>query len=277
MNAAQQCSTWENLLAAAGWRAVAHLRHYLHAPGEEAAYQQAEALIGAINARLWHPHRQALAQGTCDDGTLLDFCGQVDNAFALRHDLLPAERRAAAYRFCAGVSGTWPTSRSGWQGSGQGERARYDPRKPVVSGTPFSASLCAQVIAQQTSADEAMQYIRYNFGAMLDEGEGTLWEMWPIYQDENVGATCFSQGYGAHIAATLIGSLLGLTFAAPGGTHLRWQPRRCRLAWAEGQVETRYGAAWVRWDEDGLHYTLPAGVRMTIEEDGSSEVVSSEQ
>lgn len=270
MNAAQQCSTWENLLTAAGWRAIADMRQALHLPGAAAAQREAEALVVAINAHLWHPRHQALAQGTLDDGSLLDFCGQVDNAFALRHDLLLPERRAAAYRFCAGASGTWPTSRSGWQGCGQGERARYDSRKPVVSGTPFSSSLCSQVIAREASCDEAMQYIRYNFGAMLDEGEGTLWEMWPIYQDEEVGATCFSQGYGSHITATLISEILGLTFAAPGGTHLRWQPRRCRLPWAEGQVETRLGAAWVRWDEDGLHYTLPAGVRMTIDDGGES-------
>jgi len=266
MNAAQQISTWENLLAVAGWRAIGEMRDYLAVPGSEAARSEADALAAAINAHLWHPRHQALAQGTAEDGNLLDFCGQLDNAFALLHDILPAERRVLTYRFCAGASGTWPISRSNWQGMGQGERARFDPRKPVVAGTPFASSLCAQTMAHCGQAEEALQYIRYNFGAMLDEGEGALWEMWPIYNEE-VAATCFSQGYGAHIAATLIATIAGLTFTAPGGTVLRWRPNASSLPWVEARMETHHGPVTVRRDDAGLHYTLSAGVRMVIEEE----------
>jgi hypothetical protein len=38
----------------------------------------------------------------------MDFCSQVDNALALQLGLLPAPKSEAAYRFCAGRSGTWP-------------------------------------------------------------------------------------------------------------------------------------------------------------------------
>ncbi len=280
MNAAQQISTWENLLAAAGWRAVAEMRAAIEAssvsgaaPAGSGGFQalgtaaeavtESERLVAAIAAQLWHVGHGALAQGTADDGRLLDFCAQVDNAFALLHGLLPPERREAAYRFCAGASGTWPTSRSGWQGYGQGERVRYDARKPVVVGTPFGSSLCAQVIHRRDPT-EAVQYLRYNFGAMLDEGEGGLWEMWPIYIREQTAATCFSQGYGGHVAATLVGAMLGLTFSAPGGATLRWEPRDNGLAWVEGAVATPHGEVKVRCDAAGLHYTVPAGDQLLL-------------
>ncbi len=262
MNTAQQVSTWENLLAVVGWRAVAEMRRYLALP-DAAADAEADRLQAAIFAQLRHPRHGVLAQGTCDDGTLTDFCAQLDNAFALLHGLVPADAREATYRFCAGASGTWPTSRDGWQGFGQGERARYDPRKPVVTGTPFGSSLCAQAIAQADPA-EAVQYLRYNFGAMLDEGEAGLWEMWPLYLREETAATCFCQGYGAHVAATLLHSVLGLSYDAPGGAVLRWAPPTNGLAWTEGRAETPHGPVTVRRDADGCHFTVPYGVTLTI-------------
>jgi len=269
MNSAFRASTWENLLAVVAWRSVSTLRRYLGLPGADQAADTADALTSAINARLWHDEHNALAQGTLDatgaeDGTLSDFCAQSDNAFALRHGIIAPSRTEAAYRFCAGRSGTWPTSRSGWQGYGQGERVRYDPRKPVVAGTPFTSSLCAQTIAQFGSASDAVQYLRYNFGAMIDEGEGGLWEMWPIFVREDVAATCFSQGYGTHIAATLIGDILGLRFAAPGGKELTFTPRSTSLEWVEGEVQTVHGIAHVRREGARFHYHLPDGVTLRI-------------
>ncbi|MCL2700224.1 MAG: hypothetical protein FWE88_00865 [Phycisphaerae bacterium] len=264
MNSAFNASTWENLLAIVAWRSVSTLQRYLGVSDADQAADAANALAAAVNARLWHEEHNALAQGTMEDGSLSDFCAQVDNAFALRHDIIPPDRAEAAYRFCAGRSGTWPTSRSGWQGYGQGERVRYDPRKPVVAGTPFTSSLCAQTIAHLGSPAEVVQYLRYNFGAMIDEGEGGLWEMWPIFMREDVASTCFSQGYGIHIAATLIGDVLGLRFASPGGRELTFTPRNTGLAWIEGEVQTVHGIAHVRREGAKFQYNLPAGVTLRI-------------
>lgn len=264
LNGAEEISTWENLLAVAAWRAVAEMRAYLELPGADAAQEEAERLAAAINTHLWHPMHQALAQGTRKDGALVDYCGQLDNAFALLHDIVPAERREAVYRRCAGPSGTWPTNRSGWQGHFQGERVRHDPRQLITAGTPFTSSVCAQTMCACGHAAEAVQYIRYNFGAILDEGEGALWEMWPITVHEDISATCYSQAYGAHITATLIGSILGLTIDEPGGAKLTWRPNTHLLPWAEGRIDTKHGPVTVRWDADGLHYDAPAGVTLTV-------------
>ena len=268
MNSAQEISTWENLLAAAGWAALADMQVHLGL-SPSVANEQAESLKTAINAYLWHPQHQALAQGTREGGLLVDFCAQLDNTFALLHDLFPQERITAARNFCAGKSGTWPTARGSWQGYGQGERVCFDPRKPVVAGTPFASSVCAQAIHRFQSPFEAVQYLRYNFGSMIDEGEGTCWEMWPVHQREDVAATCFSQGYGAHVTATIINCLLGVSFIEPGGKLLRWQPRPCGLAWQKGRVETIYGPAFFQINGNKLSYQVPEAVKVVLDIAGS--------
>lgn len=254
LNAAEAICTWEVLLAIQGWRAVTHLRRYLGLPeGEIPDYSE-------LVDRLWHPYHQALAQGTRSDGELVDFCGQLDNALALQLGVLRGERAAAAYRFCAGRSGTWPTNRSGWQGGVLGERVRHDPRKPVVAGSPLASQLCAETMFACGRAAEAIQYLRYNFGAMLDEGEGGAWESWPVTQ-AGLAASCYSQSFGAGVAATLVSRVLGVTFLEPGGRRLAFHPpRACGLTWVEGTVQTAAGPARFRWNTKGEQLELPPGV-----------------
>ena len=254
LNTAEAVCTWEVLLAIQGWRAVEKLRTYCGVVGDTPPD------YSDLLERLWHPAHQALAQGTRADGATLDFCGQVDNALALLLDVLPADKAAAAYRFCAGRSGTWPTNRSGWQGDTLGERVRHDPRKPVVAGSPVASVICAEAMFAAGMAGEAVQYLRYNFGAMLDEGEGGAWECWPVAIAAQA-AVCRSQGWGALLLATFIQHLLGVRFIKPGGTELTFQPPRdTGLEWVEGTVRTQCGLATFRWDADGMHADLPKGV-----------------
>lgn len=253
LNTAGEICTWEVLLAVQAWRAVAELRRYCGRTGDTPSFDN-------LVERLWHPGHQALAQGTSTDGALLDFCGQLDNALALQLDILPPDKAVAAYKFCAGRSGTWPTNRSGWQGGALGERVRHDPRKPVVAGSPFASQLCAETMFHCGQAREAVQYIRYNFGAMLDEGEGGTWELWPVTRS-GIAATCQSQGFGAGLPATFIRDLLGVRFTSPGATELICKPpRNSGLDWVEGTVQTTRGRAKIRWDQQGVHAELPEGV-----------------
>ena len=254
LNAAEAVCTWEVLLAIQGWSAVASMRRYL------GLAECKTPVFDDLLERLWHPRHQALAQGTRADGALVDFCGQLDNALALQLGLLGGEKAGAAYRFCAGHSGTWPTNRSGWQGGVLGERIRHDPRKPVVAGSPFASQICAETMFASGRAAEAVQYIRYNFGAMLDEGEGGTWESWPVTQ-AGLAASCYSQSFGAGLVATLVRHLLGVEFLEPGGRRLAFRPpRESGLQWVEGTVQTIAGPARFRWDISGEQVELPAGV-----------------
>jgi len=214
-----------------------------------------------------------LSQGTRGDGGLSDFCSQVDNALALLLDILPAEQRGAVVRFCAGPSGTWPTNRSSWQGDPLGQRVRHDPRRPVVAGSPFASDLCAQALFHIGRSTEAVQYLRYNFGALVDEGDGGMWESWPVFGSE-LAANCRSQGFGAAVAATLIQNVVGLRCSAPGGTVVEWQPSSCGLEWAEGRLETVRGPVTVRWEDKKRRYSLPAGITLRLIEAGATREIS---
>jgi len=97
---------------------------------------------------------------------------------------------------------------------------------------------------------------------MLDENGGTFSECWATLEDE---AACKSQVWGGALAATLIEEVVGMRPAAPGCGHLVWRPAVCRLAFADGRLDTPRGTVTVRWEADGaLHCDVPAGVRLEI-------------
>ena len=264
--AAEETCMWENLLTIQAWRCIAKMRRFLELPDDEGAEGAAESLARAVVKIVWHPQHGALSQGTRADGSLLDFCGQAENVLALLLDVLPAEKRKSALQFCGGVSGTWPTNRSGWQGGRLGERIRHDPRKPVVAGSPFVSDLCARAMLNHDSPEKGVNYIRHHFGAMLDEGEGTLWESWISGAEMGVSATCQSQGWGTSIAATLVTKILGLKIVAPGGRQVLWRPQECGLAWIKGSIETAYGPVTVHQEGVRRRYCIPEGVILIVED-----------
>ncbi|TFH41600.1 MAG: hypothetical protein E4H01_14705 [Lysobacterales bacterium] len=258
----EQVEAAANLLGVQAWRGVAKLREFLGAPGANDARDAADSLGRAISRRLWHPRHRALSQGTRADGSLCDFCSQIDNTLALLLGILPDERRNEALRFCRGPSGLWPTNRSGWQGGSIGERVRHDPRLPIVAGSPGLSDLCARAIFAQQTADDGIDYIRRHYGQMLDENSETFSECWSTSADE---ATCKSQDWGGALAATLIEEVVGLRPVAHGCGRLVWRPPACRLTYAEGRLDTPLGPVSVRWEAGGaLRYDVPEGVSLEI-------------
>ena len=85
--------------------------------------------------------------------------------------------------------------------------------------------------------------------------------MWPIHQDDAVAATCYSQGYGTHLAAHIIRPSSSANFAAPGGTRLHWRAQG--TGWHGWKaLSPPLTVVWLRRDNAGLHYRLPAGVHV---------------
>jgi hypothetical protein len=255
--------TWENLLAIQGWRAVADLRRWtgLGDPGD--ALARAAALATRTERHLWHPGHGALSQGTRADGALSDFCGQVDNALALSLGILHGERAAAAEAWCAGPSGTWPTNRSGWHGGAGGDRGCHDPGRVVPAGSPYASAICATTLFDLGRDRAAVEYIRQHFGAMVDEGDGTAWECWPV-TIPGVHAQCRSQGFGASIAWVLVTRLCGLACVAPGGDRLRWAPRDLGYGALEASWRTRSGEVRVGYAAGAPAWMVPAGVQLEV-------------
>ena len=263
LNVAQDISTWENIMAVVSLESIAKLEEYLGVDNTK-TLAQAEELNKNIFEKLWHPYHNALCQGTKFNDEKVDHASQVENAVCLLFGIAPEDKKQMIYDFCSGESGTWPTSRSGWQGSGQGQRVRYFPQNIITAGTPFTSSICAKVIARYSSVSEAVQYVRYNFGAMLDECNGTYGEMWPLFIDESNAATSFCQGYNGAITSTMITDILGLRFTAPGGRSVEWHILDNGLEMVEGSVETICGTVSVKREGNNLSYTAPDEVELTI-------------
>jgi len=263
LNVAQDISTWENILAVISLQSIAKLEEYLGLDCADSLYR-ADKLNKAIFKRLWHPHHNALCQGTKEDSSLVDHAGQLENAVALLYGLVPEDKKQDVYDFCSGKSGMWPTSRSGWQGAGQGERTRYNPNDIITAGTPFSSSICAKVINRFHSSIDALYYIKHNFGEMLEECDGTFGEMWPVFIDEMNASTCFSQGYNGAITSTIITDVLGLRFTAPGGKKIEWHLLKNALEMIEGEIETVYGTVSVKRTGEDIIFNVPNEIDFKI-------------
>jgi hypothetical protein len=255
--------TWENLLAVQAWQAVADLRGWLEIDDGDLAQLRAAEYSQAIGKHLWHPGHQALSQGTRGGGALSDFGSQVDNALAITLNVLTGERAESAVRFCGGASGTWPTNRSGWHGDAGGDRGRFDPRRAIPAGSPFASALCATALHSLGRHQQAVEYVRHNFGAMLDEGDGAAWESWPVLVP-GIAANCYSQSFGASIAYVLIAYLGGLRPLQPGGSHMLWTPPDPKLGALEVAVQTVMGEVRVRQDGKHRAWQVPAGVKLDI-------------
>jgi len=228
---------------------------------------QEAPLIEAIFRELIDERRGVLCQGLDTNGRKVPFCSQFDNALALLLGLVPEAMVERFHRFCAGPSGTWPTNRSAWQGGSIGEEIRSRPDEMVVAGTPFGSYIAARAIAVHESPQAAIDYLRYNFGAMVDEGPGTLWEVWPLTAAK-INSTCASQGCGTSVALLIHEIGLGLRLAAPGGTTLEWAPRRVSFRQMSGIVRTKSGDATVGWSGDRLFWQVPEGVVLNITSPG---------
>ncbi len=274
-NAATSVITSHNLLLIEAMRATARL--YRYCGKEQAArllLEKEGPLVEAIFRELIDPDRQVLCQGLDTQGRRVPFCSQHDNALALRLGIVGPDRIDRFHRFAAGASGTWPTNRSAWQGSTtRGDSIRYHPQQPVAAGSPWDSLVAIDAMAQVESPQAVLDYIRFNFGAMVDEGEGTLWECWNQHHIVQ-GTSCYSQGWGSAVAYRIIQYVLGAQLLRPGGSEIRWRPRRVDLKSCRGMLRTPHGEVELGWREQALRWRIPAGVELFIEEpDGRPQVV----
>ncbi len=263
--AATSVITGHNLLLIEAMRATADLHRYLgnEKDAEKLAAREAP-LIAAIFRELLDPERGVLCQGLDPEGNRVPFCSQADNARALLLGIVPKEKIEHFHRFAAGPSGSWPTNRSAWQSiTSRGDIVRYHPEQAVVAGSPFDSLLAVDTIAALESPQAALNYIRYNFGAMVDEGEGTLWECWNQHST-TIDSACYSQGWGTAVAYQMLQYIVGAQFIEPGGTVIEWRPRRVDVRELSARIATTQGDVTLGWRGDELHWSVPEGVTVRI-------------
>jgi len=264
-NAGNSVITAHNLMFIEAMRYTAKLHRYLgeHEQADELEAQEAP-LVSALLRELIDEDRGVFCQGLDSQGNRVPFCSQHDNARALMLGIVPDSEIDRFRSFCAGRSGTWPTNRSAWQGADPtGEHVRYRADQMVVASSPFESLAVVEAIAVCESPERALDYIRYNFGAMVDEGPGTLWECWTEHLVP-VGTCSYSQGWATAVAYQILRHALGAQVIEPGGVAIAWRPQRVAVDRICAKLRTIHGDVTIGWNGEELHWDVPEGVRMVV-------------
>jgi alpha-L-rhamnosidase len=183
--------------------------------------EAAAALKVAINAHLWSDAR----------GAYLD---------ALHVDDHPSSTFSLQTQVVAYVCGV-----------AEGERKERlerhltsPPRDFVRIGSPFVSFFYYEALVELGRFDLLLEDIRRNYGAMLEHGATTCWEMYPGPENRAnpkfpTRSHCHAWSAGpGYFLSTFV---LGVQFPAEGGQRLRIAPRSGGLEWAKGRIPLPQG------------------------------------
>jgi hypothetical protein len=146
-------------------------------------------------------------------------------------------------------------------------------RSKVATASPFFYAWIIQALAKAGLRDEAVGLIRDKWGAMLDRGATTFWELW-----EPTGSLCHA--WSASPLYHLSQQVLGAIPTAPGWRKIRVAPALGKLEYARGVVPSPHGPLRIEWEKGGedqlavrldipdgmeVEFTTPAGETRLLE------------
>ena len=221
--------------------------------------------------------------------TLLRLTG--DTASAAHYDALASEMTTAAQTSLAetpgGFGDRWQTNAIAvLAGAVTSEAQRQavwrvlartvTTRKPSDIITPYYGNYLLSAMAALGHRAEALAWMRFYWGGMLDAGATSFWEAWDpawagpdpharLQADDKVGYyASLAHGWSSGPAAWLIEQILGLTPLAPGDRLMQIRPDLAGLQWAQGDIATPQGAVRVEATPQHIAVKLPAGITAEI-------------
>ena len=213
--------------------------------------EQANQLRDAINAHLWDENRRAYLDCIHADGS-------------------PSKTLSMQTQVVASLCGI-----------PDGERAELlrgyivDPPAAFVQiGSPFMSFFYHEALAKLGLQDVMTQDILTQYGAMVDKGATTVWEVYPtsgITHNEKMLTRSHCHAWSAGPVFFLGSEVLGVSGVTPGWTKVRVAPKPSGLAWARGSVPLPgSGRIDVSWQLDEaakvmkLRVVAPATVELDI-------------
>ncbi len=217
--------------------------------------RNAAALAAAYRRAFWLP-AEGLFVDALYDGRPSPVRSQLANVFAIWAGLTTPKETRALLAKITDKRALLPLTPGDFR-----LRPGFKPQTGglVPIGTPGLGFLLAQVLFENGSARQALDYLR---------------EMWvPISRNgtfaEHFGSdynTSYCHGWGAGPVMQLPAYVLGVRPTAPGWKEIEIAPQTAGLDWAEGTVPTPKGDISVKWRMAGgkpeLEYIVPAGVRV---------------
>ena len=130
----------------------------------------------------------------------------------------------------------------------------------VQTGTPYFAFYVLSAMAKGRKHQQCLEYIRTNWGMMLDWGATSWWEQW-----DPKASLC--HGWSSGPTHFLQAEILGVKPFKPGWEEILIEPQPAGLARASGKVPTPKGIVSVEWkQEDDFSVTvdIPVSARVVV-------------
>jgi hypothetical protein len=228
------------------------------APIAEGCAQRAERLRDAINARLWSEERGAYVDA-CVDGEQSRRLSQQANAACIAYGIAPKERWGRIFatildesRLVMTATGMFPVS----------HKAEFDEERHVVLAQPFFMHHVHRALVRAGRYEDLLRNIRRRWGAMLEAGATTIWELWqPLASQCHAWATTPTFDLSTEV--------LGVAPLEPGFSRLRIAPQPVDLEWARGVFPTVRGDVAVAWQKSSDGFRLST----TIPDDSTAEII----
>jgi hypothetical protein len=219
--------------------------------------QRAALLREAMNSRLFDHARGVYVTSDLDR----DHIPQDGNALAVLFEIAQPEWRAGILTYLR--DNMWTPFGSTTVDPAYGYNLMHDKRI-----WPFAGYF--ELEARFATGDDAGAHdlLRRQWGHMLRQGPGTMWEWMRADGTLESGFASLAHGWSAGPTASLTERVLGVRLVDPGYTRFDVVPHPGDLNWARGSVPTPHGtidAEWHRWD--GLfqqRVTVPSGTSARV-------------
>ncbi|SEM51493.1 family 78 glycoside hydrolase catalytic domain [Paenibacillus sp. OV219] len=237
------------------------------AAGDEAGgsdlLEQASMLRSAINAQLWDADRAAYLDCIHIDGRPSETVSMQTQVIAMLCDIAEGERAEVLDRYVV-----------------------EPPAHFVQIGSPFMSFFYYEALAKLGHQDTMTADILHQYGAMVDNGATSVWEVYPtsgITHNPKMLTRSHCHAWSAGPAFFLGAEVLGVRGASPGWTKVSIAPKPVGLSWARGSVPMPgSGRIDVSWSLDTaanvmklrvvapkhveLAYEQPEGYELAIDE-----------
>lgn len=142
--------------------------------------------------------------------------------------------------------------------------------------TPYYGSYLLDAMAKLNMHKQALQWMRFYWGGMLEDGAMSFWEAWdPSWQGDDPHAhlqaddqtgyyTSLSHGWSSGPAAWLLEEIAGIQAIKAGYRVTQINPELCGLRWIEADMATPLGSIHVKVHQDHLQIQIPAGMKVII-------------
>jgi hypothetical protein len=247
----------------------ARLADVLMYPADAALWRERAATVrAAMNARLFDRQRGVYVTSDQDR----EHIPQDGNALAVLFGIAPPEWHAGILAYLR--EHMWTPYGSTTVDRAYGHDLMHDKRI-----WPFAGYFELEARFASGDDESAFDLLRRQWGHMVRNGPGTMWEWMQADGTLESGFTSLAHGWSAGATAALTERVLGVRLVDPLYRRLEVVPHPGDLRWARGSVPTPHGAvevSWARWDDlFQQRVSVPTGTaaRLGVPVDGQGAVV----